>query len=166
MNDEEFQELLADYIAGELDEQRAAAFRAELESNAERRRLARQLQAAAAALEANVLSDEDAQSRTASLSLQEIAARAGGGAPPRVSRAVRFKHYRLGVVLRYAAVIVLAFGAGFVVRGWRSEAREPSPQVVSSANVNEGYAASYRRATQAFPQSTSFSRSLLILARP
>jgi anti-sigma-K factor RskA len=167
MNDEEFQELLADYVAGELDEQQAAAFRAELESDAQRRQIAQQLQAAAAALEANVPSDEDAQSRTELLNLQDIATRGAGGAPEQISPPIRFRYYRLRAVLRYAAVIVLAFGAGFVARGWRSDVQEPStPPVVITPTVNEGYAASYRRVAQAFPQSSSFSRSLLVLARP
>ena len=167
MNDVEFQDLLADYVAGELDEQQAAAFRAELESNAKRRQLAQQLQAAAAALEANVPSDEDAQSRTESLNLQDIATRAAAGAPEQISGPIQFRYHHLKTFLRYAAVIVLAFGAGFVIGGWRSDVREPStPPVVITPTVNEGYAASYRRVAQAFPQSSSFSRSLLVLARP
>lgn len=165
MNDEKFQELLADYLAGELDEQQAAAFRAELESNEQRRRLAHQLQAAAAALEANVLSDEEAQRRAEPLSLQDIATRGVGGAPEHASRPIPFRYHRLRAVLRYAAVIVLAFGAGFMARGWRSDTREPPPPpVVSSPSINERYVAGYQRVAQAFPQSSSFARSLLVLA--
>lgn len=165
MNDERFEELLADYLAGELDEQQAAAFRAELESNEQRRKIAHELQAAAATLEANLLSDEEARRRTDSLSLQDIATRGAGGAPGLSSRPTRFRYRRLKAVLRYAAVIVLAFGAGFIVRGWRSETRELSLPVTAAASVNERYADDYLRVTQAFPQSSGFSRSLLMLAR-
>jgi anti-sigma factor RsiW len=165
MNDEKFEELLADYLAGELDEQQAAAFRAELESNEQRRKRAQELQAAAAALEANLLSDEEARRRTESLSLQDIAMRGADRAPKVSSRLTRFGHRRLKAVLRYAAVIVLAFGAGFVVRGWRSDTREPSLPVTTAAPVNERYVQDYLRVTKAFPQSSAFSRSLLMLAR-
>jgi anti-sigma factor RsiW len=164
MNDAEFQELLADYLAGELDEQQAAAFRAELEANEERHKLAQELQAAAAALEANVLSDQEAQRRSESLTLQDIQKRAAE-VPKEWSRPNRSRYHRLKAVLRYAAVIVLAFGAGFVARGWRSDAWEPSPPpVVSSPSIHERYVADYQRVAQAFPQSSSFARSLLVLA--
>jgi anti-sigma factor RsiW len=163
MNEERFQELLADYIAGELDQQQTAAFRAELESNPERRRLARELQAAAAALEANDLSDQEARQRTESLSLSEIAAR-GADPTPETARPVR----RLAA-LRYAAVIVLAFGAGFLARGWKSDVGEPppppTPATVTAPAINERYVAKYRQVMQAFPKSSSLSRSLLTLAR-
>jgi anti-sigma factor RsiW len=165
MNDEKFEELLADYLAGELDEQQAAVFRAELESNEQRRKRAQEFQAAAAALEANLLSDEEARRRTESLSLRDIAERGAGGAPELSSRPTRFGYHRLKAVLRYAAVIVLAFGAGFVVRGWRSDAPELSPPIATAAPVNERYVDDYLRVTQAFPDSSGFSRSLLMLAR-
>ena len=165
MNDEKFEKLLADYLAGELEEQQAAAFRAELESNEQRRKRAHEFQAAAAALEANLLSDEEARRRTESLNLQEIATRGAGGALGLSSRPTRFRYRRLNAVLRYAAVIVLAFGAGFVVRGWRFETRELSPPVTTVAPVNERYVDDYLRLTQAFPESSGFSRSLLMLAR-
>jgi anti-sigma factor RsiW len=164
MNDAEFQELLADYLAGELDEHRAAAFRAELESNEERRKLAHELQAAAAALEVNALSDEESQRRVEALRFEDLHARAAHAAQS--SRPIRAGHPRLSAVLRYAAVIALAFGAGFVVRGWRSEAREsPASPVVSSSSINERYVTGYQRVSQAFPRSSSFTRSLLVLAR-
>lgn len=166
MNDEKFQELLAGYLAGELDEQQAAALRAELDSNEQRRKLAHELQAAAAALEANVLSDQETRRRTESLSLQDMQMRGAGRVPEQTSRPIRYKYGRLKAVLRYAAVIVLAFGAGFVVRGWQFEARELSPpQVVTPAPINQSYLDEYRRVMQAFPEASPFTRSLLVMAR-
>jgi anti-sigma factor RsiW len=160
MNDEEFRELLADYVAGELDEERAAVFRAELEANEERRRLARELQAAAAALEANVVSQEEAERRTAALELRGAAfsaagsTRRGGG------------QRRLPAVLRYAAVIVLAFGAGFLARGWQSESSaQAPPPLAQTVEINERYVTDFVKFTQSFPKSSTFSRSLLALAR-
>ena len=161
MNDEQFRELLADYLAGELDEQRAAELRAELEANAERRKLAHELQAAAAALEANTIRPEEAERRTGGLALAGVAS---AGAARESRRPLR--RTRLQSALRYAAVIVLAFGAGFVVRGWRLESTpiaRPSPP--STFPLNEHYVANFARATQAFPESPAFSRSLLMLAR-
>ena len=72
-----------------------------------------------------------------------------------------------GRLARFCALlIVLAFGAGFVVRGWRLESTpiaRPSPP--STFPLNEHYVANFARATQAFPESPAFSRSLLMLAR-
>ncbi|MFQ5806428.1 MAG: hypothetical protein ACE5I3_08260 [Phycisphaerae bacterium] len=166
MNDEKFRELLADYIAGELDDQQVAAFRAELEASEERRKLAHELQAAAAALETNVLSHEEAERRTAALEVEDARATSAGGADQRAARSAPPRHDRLRAVLRYAAVIVLAFGSGFLARGWRSSDREviPSPPPLPGS-IDERYAADFIRVTQLFPESSTFSRSLLMLAR-
>lgn len=161
MTEERFRELLADYLAGELDEQQAAAFRAELKANAERRKLADELQAAAAALEANVLSDDEARRRTEDLQLSVAPSRKR---PRPVERTAG--HQRLFAVLRYAAIIVLAFGAGFLARGRQSETPETSgASLAQTTEINDRYVANFVRATQSFPESSSFSRSLLMLAR-
>jgi anti-sigma factor RsiW len=160
MNDEKFRELLADYLAGELDEQQAAAFRAELEASPERRRLANELQAAAAALEANVLTDDEARRRTEGLELEVPLSVDGRRTlkPPR-------QYKRLFTVLRYAAVIALAFGTGFLVRGWQSRSPATASAPPPAAEINERYLANFVEATQSFPQSSTFTRSLLMLAR-
>jgi len=160
MTEERFRELLADYLAGELDEQQAAAFRAELAASAERRRLANELQAAAAALESNVLSENEARQRTEDLKLEP---------PPPLKRphageATR-RYQRLYAVLRYAAVVALAFGAGFLVRGWQSGSPEATSAPSPVTEINERYVANFAEATQSFPQSSTFTRSLLMLAR-
>jgi anti-sigma factor RsiW len=160
MTEERFRELLVDYLAGELDEQRAAEFRAELAASAERRRLASELQAAAAALEANVLSDDEAGQRTERLELETPLLADGQHTAERAPR------YRvLFAALRYAAVVALAFGAGFLVRGWQSGSPEATPTPPPPTEFNERYVASFAEATQSFPQSSTFTRSLLMLAR-
>jgi hypothetical protein len=164
MNEEEFQKRLAEYIAGELDQQAAAAFRVELEHDEQRRKLADELQAAAAALETNTLSDEEARRRTDSLTFAELQARSAGAGW--ASHPAGAGHSGLKAVLRYAAVIILAFGAGFLARGWQFESRQRPPALAAvSESFNQGYAASYRQVEEAFPESSSFSRSLLMLAR-
>lgn len=165
MNEQEFRGLLADYLAGELDEAQAAAFRAELEASEQRRKLATELQAAAAALEANVLSHEQAEQRTASLELEGATARARS-ASERSARGGGRRHQRLRVALRYAAVIVLAFGAGFLARGWQLSGRDATPvPTLASMPVNARYVANFVQATQSLPQASAFSHSLLTLAR-
>ena len=164
MNDEKFRELLADYIAGELDQRQAAAFRAELEADPERRKLANELQAVAAALEANLLSEEEAEQRTASLQLEAAGVIRAPSAGEPAARYGPPRRLPLRSALRYAAVIALAFGAGFIVRGWQSESpamTSPPPPMA----INERYVASFAQATQSYPRSSTFTRSLLVLAR-
>lgn len=167
MNDQEFHELLAEYVAGELDRERAALFRAELDADPARRMLAHQYQAAAAALEANLLSDEEADRRAASLEFEQVTSTA---TESRVLQASDLRSRRdryLGAALRYAAVIALAFGAGFLARGRDTQRGETvSPPAAVDASFNERLAAKYTRASQSFPESPTFSRSLLMLARP
>ena len=156
MNEERFRELLADYVAGELDSENAAELRAELARDPRRRALAKELQAAAAALEADLPSLEEAEQRTATLTL------------PAVGRAASTKPRWLHALLRYAAVIALAFGAGFLARDWQQPRDVPPPQAAPRIEpdvVNARYAAGFARAAREFPQSELFSRSLLMLAR-
>jgi anti-sigma factor RsiW len=167
MNDREFHELLAEYVAGELDDERAAMFRAELDADPARRMLAQQYQAAAAALEAHLLSDEETERRAASLSFEQVASTATDGAGTRVNglRGRRYVHLR--AALRYAAVIALAFGAGFLARGRDTQTNETAPPPAAvDASIDKRLAAKYTQASQSFPESPTFSRSLLMLARP
>jgi len=163
MNEQDFDQRLADYLGGELDEQQAAALRAELEADPQRRRLACELHTAAAALETGLLSPEEAERRTASLACPADAAR---GAASATGRGRRWAAGRPGVILRYAAVIVAAFGLGYLARGWREAERSvPALPAVRTAEVNDAYVAGFMRATKAFPESSTFSRALLMLAR-
>jgi anti-sigma factor RsiW len=162
MNEERFRELLAEYVAGELDERQAAAFRAELEANPQRRKLAQELQAAAAALETNILSETEAEQRVASLRLEGAVPRAASEQPAHPGHR---RHTRWRVGLRYAAVILLAFGTGFLARGWLPGNRVATAKTSPTPAINERYVANFLQVTQSFPQSSAFSRSLLALAR-
>ena len=172
MNDERFESLLADYLAGELSPADEAEFRTELDRDEQRRKLAQSLQAAAAALEADVPDLEQADERSADvlfdrIVLRHLAERQRQPQPMRVAR--------LGTsLLRYAAVIMLAFATGYLVRGWsRTELEgQPSPTPTPPAHtagavapqINDEYIANYARASRTFPQATSFSRALLAVA--
>ena len=170
MNEREFQDKLADYLAGEMNAAEAEAFRAALAADPERRRLADELQAAAAALECRAASDEEAREATAGLRWDDLAARARR-TPVRAERpASRLRI--LNVALRYAAAIVLAFVAGYWARSSAAVAeREPAPIVrgpeIGSVGTEaaEQYAASYVKAARSFPNASSFSRTLMALAK-
>lgn len=160
MNEKQFRELLANYIAGELDPQQAADFRAALQADEQRRKLVQELQAAAAVLEAGTISQEEAERRTAMLALDPSHA---GVLSPHGRRPER---KRLFAVLRYAAVILVAFGAGFLARAWPAVDRtEPTRPAVQATPINEVYVASFTKASESFPHASTFSRSLLALAR-
>ena len=76
------------------------------------------------------------------------------------------RHRRHWAVLRYAAVIALAFGAGFFSRGRQMETDKPAPAPPgANFNMEQQYVSKYVKATQSFPESSSFSRALLMLAR-
>lgn len=197
MNEREFQDKLADYLAGELTAAEAEAFRAALATDENRRRLVDELQAAAAALECHDVSEKIGRAATADLRFADIAARVGGAdtlsiadrsslmTDGPVSRPILFRG--LGVIhlaVRYAAVIVLAFVAGYWFRGGGDEgasriARPHTEPIVAPAagsdlalvdmedavdSVNERYVAKYAKATRTFPNASSFSRTLMVLA--
>ena len=176
MNEREFQDKLAEYLAGELSATEAEAFRAALASDERRRRLVDELQAAAAALEARDVSEEHAREATAELRFADIAARAAE------SRTLTLHPHWMrfaNVALRYAAVIVLAFVAGFWARGgaWNSVPPQSPAQptvaetdsiesvdVGATVEVNDRYVKKFAKASRAFPNASSFSRSLMVLA--
>jgi|GEM_PF-6297576 len=175
MNDDQFQDMLADYLSGELDADRAAEFRAELESNEQRRRLAEELQAAAAALESNLISEEQAEAAVGSLAWDDIENQTQPHADPVAGRTqpgyeqASPHSRRWAGVLRYAAIIAFAFGGGYLSRGRETvEQTTPAslaPPAFVSAPLNEEYVAKYVKAAREYPQSSTFTRSLLMVAR-
>ena len=169
MNDERFESLLADYLTGELSPADEPEFRAELERNEQRRNLARSLQATAAALEADVPDLDEAEERSAAVPFDRIVLKHLSSRKPRSTGIARVG----GAALRYAAVILLAFAAGYSARQWQGAEAAPPPvptpvplRVASAApaQINDEYIANYARAARKFPQATSFSRALLAVA--
>jgi anti-sigma factor RsiW len=167
MNCREFREQLAEFIGGELDAEQHAAAQSHMQSCQECRERARGLEAAAAALEAGLVSPGEAERRTAALT------------PPHAARpaAASGRVLRVSTVLRYAAIIMLAFAGGYLVRGWRAGDGAAGQQLAQTGQtvvppvidavpgVSRELADLYVRAAQKFPDSSTFSRSLLMLAR-
>ena len=158
MNCEQFNDRLADLLGGELDATQHAEARRHMETCARCRDSARGLQAAAAALEAHLPSQAEAEHRTRALSL------------PREPEATTTMRRPAGAwayaALRYAAVITLAFGAGHAYRnasttdnGIASQVEEPAPK------PDFGLTERYARRTNEFPAASSFSRALMALAK-
>jgi anti-sigma factor RsiW len=158
MNCRTFREQLADLVAGELDSSQRAAAHEHMRTCAQCRELARGLEAAAAVVEADVVSPEEAERQTAGLALPKP-----HGVRPAV---VRRRYPRLPTILRYAAVILLAFAGGYSARGWRaSEIASPPPPDDRASPVGRELAQRYAMAMEQFPNSSALSRSLLALAR-
>lgn len=158
MNCRTFREQLADLVAGELDSQQRAAAHEHMQTCEQCRELARGLEAAAAVVEADVVSPEEAERQTAAL------------APPKPHgmrpAIVRRRYPRLSTIVRYAAVILLAFAGGYSARGWRAdEIASPLPPDDRASPVSSELAQRYAIATEQFPDSSALSRSLLALAR-
>jgi hypothetical protein len=155
MNCRTFREKLADLVAGELDSPQRDAAHEHMQTCEQCRELARDLEAAAAIVEADLLPREEAERRTAAL------APPAPGAPDSV-----VWRYRLPAIVRYAAVILLAFICGYLARGWRTGevASLPPPDERSSLMSSE-LAQRYAMAAEQFPDSSTLSRALLAIAR-
>ena len=158
MNCRTFREQLADLVAGELDSPQRAAAHEHMQTCEQCRELARGLEAAAAVVEADVVSLEEAERQTAALTPPKP-----DGVRPAI---VRRRYARLSTIVRYAAVILLAFASGYSARGWRAgEVASPLPPDDRASPVISEFAQRYAVATEQFPDSSTLSRSLLALAR-
>lgn len=146
MTDERFEQLLADHLAGELDDAAAAELHDAAAADSARAQRLRELEATERALGEHVVSLQAAEQRVATL-LEPVRVRETGA---------REARSRVPALLRYAAVVLLAFVAGYVFRGW-SAATEPAPR--------EQLAERFVDAQREFPGSSQFAHSLLALAR-
>lgn len=158
MNCETFREILADFLAdflaGELDQAQHTAAREHVDACAECREQTRGLQAAAAAVESTIPTVEEAERRTASLTLPAIPAPA-------------HRTLRLAPILRYAAVVLLAFGAGYLSRGGSGPSDPAAGDKTGDPGVlNPQFVQGLERAASRYPASSGFSKALLALAKP
>jgi len=168
MKDREFNNLLALYLAGELDDVQTAEFHAAIQMDARRRRLFNEMQSAADALEASVISDEEALEGVESLSLQQVYKAALEQQAPAKTRGSGFRLWGVALRVGYAAAIVIAFGMGYFVRGWNlpeSESARPSVQLNIQDSLDERIIEHYLEVSKNYPHSSSFSRTLLALSR-
>ena len=170
MNCRTFREQLADLVAGELDLPQRAAAHEHMQTCEQCRELARGLETAATVVEAGVVSLDEAERQTAALTPPAPVAsnvpvrRLAGVSDSAPDSAVR--RYRLSAIVRYAAVILLAFASGYSARGWRAgEVASSLPPDDRASPVSSEFAQRYAIATEQFPDSSTFSHSLVALAR-
>lgn len=159
MNCEAFRDQLADFVGGELDPDRHAAAAEHLEQCDACRELARGLQGAAAALEANVVSPETAAKRTADLTIRMPESESAVRPTPGYARVTR--------ILRYAAVVMLAFGAGYVLRGWQAAPVFPPPAEnleIVGESINPALAKRIERVSRQYPEASTLTQGLICLA--
>ena len=167
MNDARFEELLAGLLGDELTSAERAELDEALAADPARAARARELQATVAVLRSAVGAAE----------AQPVSAPWTGQRPW-----IRRRTWPLAL-LRYAAVIALAFGAGHWVRGRQDTSRSPVPvpgptngAVATPAAVvdplapggsgwSPALAQRWTAAAQQYPHASEFSRALLALAR-
>jgi anti-sigma factor RsiW len=180
MTDEQFRSKLAEYLAGEMPENEAAAFGKMLEHDEQRGRQARELQDTQAALRSDLPDILEASRRTANLPVpSERAAsargvrggtlRPAGGAtlgPAQPSTEALTTRIRFAPLLRYAAAILIAFLAGYAARGPAEAKHETAPHpAVLPQNVEQRVVQNYAAVARAFPESSDFGRALLAISR-
>lgn len=154
-HDDNLEASIADYIAGEMDTAQRRQFETRMRNDVALDRRVRELQDTAGMLCAELPGDADARRRVADLSLPDR--------EPRV-RALRGLRYATTfVALKFAAAILLAFGAGFYARGSASTPPPAAPATAQIVPVRERLIASYTHVSQERPNSSSFSRSLLAI---
>jgi hypothetical protein len=177
MEEKRFQELMADELGGEIAPADREALLAELRSSPRRRDEFAALREAADALAATALSESEASRRAARLTLESAQA-SQAAIDLRSSRSARRRAARRPslALLRYAAAIAIAFGAGFAARGRVDATGQPTPPRAARAPAGpivalggsealSGLADRYVNVRGAMPQASSLSQALLALAR-
>jgi anti-sigma factor RsiW len=154
MTCDEFNAQLADFVGGELDAAARSTANAHMEQCPDCAREANELLQVAGAV-------RDTVSRTEGIPLRS---------PPLSAAALGFSHRAAGL-LRYAAVVLIAFAAGYGTRLWLASPQEASPVVAETNSselavaVSDRVMTKYSRATHGFPDSSPLSWSLISLAR-
>jgi hypothetical protein len=190
MNAERFEELLAGLLGDELTPAERIELDEALAADRARAARARELQATVAALRAAVPSGALARAVTRAMPTPSVAEAPIGSAisdpapltARRVAPAQRSSARRWPLaLLRYAAIIALAFGAGHWVRGWQDQPHAPAPAPGNPAVVvappaadplapgaagwNPALVERWTVVARQYPQASEFSRALLALAR-
>ncbi len=160
MNCNQFHERLADHLGGELPPAERPAFEAHLAQCADCRAAASELEAAQRQLRALDLSQAAAQTHAWRIGLPSQPARQTPG------------WTRMALTgLRYAALVLVAFGLGY----WAGAVREPAQPDGDARNAIAAPAAAraaapsllsnYQRAAIEFPGTSSLGLALLSVAR-
>lgn len=172
MTCEDVNSLAADYLGGELSPSLRSEVDAHLVDCAACRSELAGLATAAHALHATTVSPAEAERRVASLAVpasSPVSVGPSHRAAPPLARSRGAAAWWVAP-LRYAAVIALAFTAGFVARGTlRPQTDRPlhSARVegASPVAVNDALVRQFREVSSDFPRTSTFGRSLLALAR-
>lgn len=161
MTQGEFEKLLPDFLAGELDAGGVAAVEAYLRTAPDQAALVAELAALQQEVRRGAPSVADAALQTRSLHAPSGPLRTG---------------WRIAVALRYAAVVLIAFGAGYWMRGGAAiappgappDARQPTVDRVVQASdgaVNPRVAKNFQRAASTYPQANSLAWAALSIAK-
>lgn len=148
---------MADFIGGELSAEQTAVVRDHLASCDACAREARGLQAAAAVVEAGDLSATAAAAKALTIDWETIERAAQSTA-----KSTRIRP-RAAALLRYAAVIAIAFAGGYLARGPRLAGPETRTMVT---DPEMALARRYETASRSYPHASEMSKSLLALATP
>ncbi len=168
----EFENLLPDYLAGELDAAGVAAVRAYLADAPEEAARVSEMQTIEFDVRRLAPAQRVADERTVGLrGGVRIGLRSGAR-----TRGPARPLWMLSAVLRYAAAVSLAFGAGYWVRGGAALTRVSADPAVHDAGappivvkvdepVNPRLAQNFRRAATAYPQGNSLAWAMLSIAK-
>lgn len=155
MNCDQIRERLADYLGGELDEPQRSDFDAHVAECAPCREYVHGLRESVAAVEALRLPQAVALTRAAAIPVPSVARH------PRVF---------LAAILRYAAVILTAFAAGYFSRGSAENPpntvdAKPQPMIAAGESIHPEIAQNYQRVATQHPGASTLGLSLLSIAR-
>ena len=153
MQCEQVRSRLADFLGGEMSSADAAQVHDHLARCAACEREVRGLREAVGVLREGELSHDTAQERAEAISLQLLDEQ----------RVIRGPFAVVPALLRYAAVIAISFGGGYLMRSSGSAASPPSI-ALESKDTGVALAQRYEAASRAYPKAPGISKGLLALA--
>lgn len=143
--------ILAEFLSGEMSTTNAAAIHQHLLNCAACDQEVRGLREAIGGVQAGAVSSQIAQHRASQITLEFTGD----------SREIRKPYAQMAPLLRYAAVVAISFGAGYLLRpaAVSGKARE-----IESNDAGPVIAQRYEAANRAYPKAAGMSKSLLALA--